>query len=331
MNRLRMPRTVLAASALALASTHEPAKEKLLIYPLPEAQILVVDEPSELEKQIGDVRRKVTGAYLDAHASVQGVVSRWIGVEHAVESRIKSLLDPTEEITPGLLYTTIATLSTSIVTRSRGLPTRLILPPTAFLVSLSYFLPKTSSNVSDYYEELEDRFAPTFGEKRRIGVAHSAMAVDRVKDSLAGAREGFGKGVGNGVDWVQGLTGLKIREALGWSEGVLHQTEIRTKEVGSAVGKLLEKDENLAKAFARDVKRETVERLKVGKEDIRKMLQTDESLVAELVEGVGKETVERVKVGKEEVVKLAETDKELVGKNAEEFKETTKAEAKKLV
>lgn len=41
--------------------------------------------PSELERQIGVARRAVTARYLDAQARVQGVVSRWIGVEQAVE------------------------------------------------------------------------------------------------------------------------------------------------------------------------------------------------------------------------------------------------------
>ena len=41
--------------------------------------------PSELERQIGQVRRAVTNTYLDAHGRVQDVVSRWIGVEQSVE------------------------------------------------------------------------------------------------------------------------------------------------------------------------------------------------------------------------------------------------------
>ena len=59
---------------------------QLSIYPSPQPEIILLDTPSELEKHIGNVRRTVTGVYTDAHARVQGVVSRWIGVEHAVES-----------------------------------------------------------------------------------------------------------------------------------------------------------------------------------------------------------------------------------------------------
>jgi len=59
---------------------------QLPIYPSPQPDVVLLDTPSELEKYIGSARRKVTGVYTDAHAHVQGVVSQWIGIEHAVES-----------------------------------------------------------------------------------------------------------------------------------------------------------------------------------------------------------------------------------------------------
>ena len=46
---------------------------------------MLQETPSELENQIGVARRAVTGVYLKAHQEVQGVVSKWIGVEQAVE------------------------------------------------------------------------------------------------------------------------------------------------------------------------------------------------------------------------------------------------------
>ena len=55
------------------------------IYPIAEPEIVLQETPSELESQIGNVRRVVTETYLDAHNRVQGVVSRWIGVEQSVE------------------------------------------------------------------------------------------------------------------------------------------------------------------------------------------------------------------------------------------------------
>ena len=65
---------------------------QLPIYPIQEPEIVLQETPSELERQIGVVRRSVTATYLDAYARVQELVSRWIGVEQSVErvSRIPS-------------------------------------------------------------------------------------------------------------------------------------------------------------------------------------------------------------------------------------------------
>ena len=59
--------------------------KQLPIYPIPEQEIVLQEVPSELERQIGKVRRTVTTTYLDAHSRVQEVVSQWIGVEQSVE------------------------------------------------------------------------------------------------------------------------------------------------------------------------------------------------------------------------------------------------------
>jgi organizing structure protein 2 len=44
-----------------------------------------VDAPSVLETQIGEARKAATGVARNVHARVHGAVSKWIGVEHAVE------------------------------------------------------------------------------------------------------------------------------------------------------------------------------------------------------------------------------------------------------
>jgi len=61
---------------------------KLSIYSIPTPEILLQDTPLPLERQIGAIRRKITGALRDTHSEVQGLVSRWIAVEHAIESAL---------------------------------------------------------------------------------------------------------------------------------------------------------------------------------------------------------------------------------------------------
>ncbi|KAH9948329.1 apolipo protein O-domain-containing protein, partial [Amylocystis lapponica] len=207
---------------------------QLPIYPAPEPEILLLETPSELEKQIRVARRAVTATYLDAHARVQHVVSRWIGVEQAVEHRLKSLVAPDEPLTPGILYVGVATLTGSVLARNRGLALRLLLPPALLALSLRQFLPKTAHNVAGYLGALEDHYAPGLAQKHEVAKAHSAMTVDRVKDATQSGREAVTAGVVGAVARLEQATGLKFREALGLghredrSTQVVHAAEHQT-------------------------------------------------------------------------------------------------------
>ncbi|KAH9852398.1 apolipo protein O-domain-containing protein [Lenzites betulinus] len=228
MLRVLSSRRVLSGAATAV-SVHE-ARDKLPIYPSPDAEVVLLETPSELEKQIGFGRRAVTTTYLDAHARLQGVISRWIGVEQAVESRVKSLVAHDEPLTPGILYVGVATLTGSVLARNR-LFWRLTLPPTLLILSLNHFLPKTTYNVSSYLTELEEKHFPAFAEKHEIAKQHSAMTWERVKDATHNGRETFSSGVAGLVGRVEEATGLKLRETLGWRDGAMQTAEARVREV----------------------------------------------------------------------------------------------------
>ncbi|KAF8636104.1 hypothetical protein AX17_003809 [Amanita inopinata Kibby_2008] len=206
-----------AAAAVGLSLDSDPSQkpEKLSIYPSPTSDILLFDTPSPLELQIGRVRRRVTGAVCDARDQVQQVVNRWIGVEHAVEGRVKSILSPNEQITQGLLYTGISTLTASIIARNRSLPTRLLLPPLFLLLSAHHFLPGTSSNLSSYLGSVEDAYFPRVAEKHDVARAHTRMTWERLREGTKEGREWVGRGMIGVVEKVQEVTGLKVGEVLG--------------------------------------------------------------------------------------------------------------------
>ncbi|KAG9217606.1 hypothetical protein CCMSSC00406_0010425 [Pleurotus cornucopiae] len=238
---LRPRRVALAVAtgfAISTPSSQEP--EKLPIYPLRTPDVLLVEESTPLEKHIGIARRAVTETYHDAYAQVQGVVSKWIGVEHAIEHRVKSIIAPDEPLTPALLYVGISTLTGSILARNRGLPTRVLLPPVFLLASLNHFLPKTSANLSGYLSALEETYFPTLAEKHAIANAHSRMTWERVKEGTQSGREGVMKGVEGAVEWVQGATGLKVKETLGWGETQAKKGESVVSEVIHAADKKVE-------------------------------------------------------------------------------------------
>ncbi|KAI9511966.1 apolipo protein O-domain-containing protein [Russula earlei] len=187
--------------------------EKLSIYPEPEREIVVVDTPSVLETQLGVARTAVTKAGREVHARVHGVVSKWIGVEHA--ERVKALVAPDEPLTPALLYVGVASLSGSILARNRAVFARILLPPTFFLLSFKYFLPNTAHNVSAYAGSLEEEHFPSLARKHAIAIAHSHMAWDRLREAGISGRDKVQDGLGSTVRKVQELTGLKVQDALG--------------------------------------------------------------------------------------------------------------------
>ncbi|OJA18202.1 hypothetical protein AZE42_08882 [Rhizopogon vesiculosus] len=205
-------------------STSNSGPMKLSIYPTPIPELVLLDTPSALEKRIGMVRREITGYYTGVHSQAQGIIDRWINIEEKVESRIKSFRDPTEPLNPGLLYTGISALTTSVITRSRGLPTRILLPPAALAGAFLYFLPRTTSRVGSYAEELEDRYVPRFGEIRRTSIAHSSIALERAKEGVAAGRESVNEGVKSIVESIEQGTGLKLK-AIGWAQEVKREAQ----------------------------------------------------------------------------------------------------------
>ncbi|KAG5727773.1 putative global transcription activator SNF2L1 [Termitomyces sp. T112] len=233
-SRLVPRRAVLAASVAASGVILHTPPEKLSIYSAPTPDVLLVEEPSALEREIGVVRRKVSEVLFDTHSQIQAVVSRWIGIEHAIENRVKSIISPNEPLTPGLLYVGVATLSGSILARNRTLATRLLLPPIFLFASAKHFFPQTTENFTSYLGSLEDTYFPTLAEKHVIANAHTQMAWERLKDASQNGREWVNRGAATAVDKIQEATGLKLNETLGWSQAGLKHFEAKASEVAKA-------------------------------------------------------------------------------------------------
>ncbi|KAJ2916378.1 hypothetical protein MD484_g4026, partial [Candolleomyces efflorescens] len=224
----RLPRRALLAGAVGVGVVDK--RDKLSIYSASTPDVLLVEETSPLEQQIGAARRQVQGAYSDAHAYLQGWISKWIGIEHAVEHRVKSIISPNESLTPGLLYVGVATLTGSILSRNRFILTRFILPPLFLVVSANQFLPQTTHNLSEYFGSLEDTYFPTLAQKHEIGKAHSAMGWEMLKESTRNARTQVNNTALTAVEKIQGATGLKIKETLGLG-GEVKKVEVKVADV----------------------------------------------------------------------------------------------------
>ncbi|KIM42039.1 hypothetical protein M413DRAFT_445219 [Hebeloma cylindrosporum] len=250
----RLPRrALLSASVAGTAVGLQDSKEKLSIYPSPTPEVLLVDSPLVLEKEIGLIRRHTQRAYSDAHAHVQGWVSRWIGVENAVENRVKSIVSPSESMTPGLLYVGIATLTGSILGRNRNILTRLLLPPIFLVVSANHFLPKSTGNLSDYLGSLEDTYFPELAQKHEVAKSHSQMTWQRIKDATRSGRDQVNRGAVVAVEKVQETTGLKLKETFRWHKSGLDKVVPAAK---AAAEQKVEEAEKKVEAKIEEVKPE---------------------------------------------------------------------------
>ncbi|KAF8576990.1 hypothetical protein K439DRAFT_1622441 [Ramaria rubella] len=209
------------------------------IYPQPEPELVLVETHSALEQQIAVTRRATNSVYQAARSRVQSIVDRWIGVEHAVERRVKSIIPTDEPLTPGALYVGVATLTASVLARNR-LFLRFSLPPALFILSLNHFLPKTSQNISSYLTSLERAHAPSLAD------AHEQLN-QNIFSTSAAARQGWINaqakatgGMERTVTELQDRTGLKLKETLGWGRGAAENVETEAEDVAKHVERKIE-------------------------------------------------------------------------------------------
>lgn len=148
--------------------------------------------------------------------------------------QVKDLIPKDEPMTPGLLYVGIATLTGSVLGRSRewetlnlnrdgtahthgifdagAAPIRVLLPPTALVLSLAYFLPKTFANVSDYTSSLEATYAPSLHSQRRELQQSLSKSLGAASNTYSSTKESLSQNVRWARKEVEHKTGLKVGE-----------------------------------------------------------------------------------------------------------------------
>jgi len=180
-------------SLCRLAPLLSPSLGLLSILSRTRPEIVLQQTPSELERQIGVARRALGTFTSRRHQEVQGVVSKWIGVEQAVErasldGRIShaSLTSwhfhgcfrsseehpcPGRTYDSGLLYVGVSALTGSIFARNRRYST-IRSSPDALASLIRSLPPKTYHNLSSYLGSLEDKYLPAVARNRYRQGAH---------------------------------------------------------------------------------------------------------------------------------------------------------------
>lgn len=113
--------TGLGALGASVWSSRVYAEERVgsPLYPSPPPTVTLVPVETELQKQVGSVRRSIEAGSIQGRGMLFAWVNRWINFEHTVEQRVKSLVPASEPVVPGLLYVGVATLAGSIYGRYR--------------------------------------------------------------------------------------------------------------------------------------------------------------------------------------------------------------------
>lgn len=114
-------------------------------------------------------------------------------------------------------------------------PIRWFVPPAMFAVSMKYFLPKTSENLCEYYEQKEHHYAPEFSDARRSQwekvQQHWYTGVDHLKMTGEKLRSWFSTGVQD----VQKSTGLQISSLLPQEAKTLPEKVATPKDAGKKI------------------------------------------------------------------------------------------------
>ncbi|CAG8578151.1 18464_t:CDS:10 [Rhizophagus irregularis] len=130
-----------------------PAKKKLSIYDEPKPDIILVESPTRLEKEIRQTRIQVIKAARDFEQQIHGVANKWIAIEQDTEK----IVAQDERLMPGALYISVAGLAGTIIARNRNVLLRIASPLFFTIASSYYFLPKTSHNILKKIQEYEQK------------------------------------------------------------------------------------------------------------------------------------------------------------------------------
>lgn len=158
-----------------LHSTPVPRKspvKHLPAYDTPEPPVyLVAEEPSDLQRHIGYLRRGLNDRLIQADGLARDAVGKVVEFEHDVERNVRKILPSrdapiaagavrqtpgrlapvaqSEPLLPNALYVAVAGMTGSILARRRNILVRFTLPVALFYGSARYLLPQTTRNLGD--------------------------------------------------------------------------------------------------------------------------------------------------------------------------------------
>ncbi|KAI9351120.1 apolipo protein O-domain-containing protein [Zopfochytrium polystomum] len=175
--------------------------QKPSIYDDAEDELVVVDQPTELELALRRTRHAVSAQFASTRAALQKTTDSWISFERRLRTFTGRYAVSNEPFLPGTLYVTLSLFAGSILAKNRSAVTRVLAPAAFTVAAFAYWYPETSRNLA----VLSWRDA-----------AQAGWVPEKVpgSDAVAGAVKAVGDGAGAVEGWV-GDTVKKVREITG--------------------------------------------------------------------------------------------------------------------
>ncbi|KAI9498845.1 apolipo protein O-domain-containing protein [Zychaea mexicana] len=139
-------------------AAEETKKSKLSIYDEPQAEVVIVEEPTKLEEHVAYAEKYANERVEEGKTHVNKLHGEWKQFEQCVKNTVKETIAKDEEILPNALYIGVAALAGTILARNRNIVIRFA-TSTALAVGAShYLLPKTTQNVCVQLEKVERKY-----------------------------------------------------------------------------------------------------------------------------------------------------------------------------
>ncbi|KAI8981445.1 apolipo protein O-domain-containing protein [Pilobolus umbonatus] len=183
--------TVYASSMTTAYAEEKRSKsvyQKLSIYDEPEPKVVIVEAPTKLEEQVFIVQKYANETVEEGKSYVNSWVQKYEELENKVTSTINNTIDKNEEVFPNILYVGVAALAGTIIARNRNVVLR-FLTSTALATGASYYLlPKTTQNVFQHLEKLENQYPPIKSAHQTVNhtVNDVCQQVDSTLSHLSG-------------------------------------------------------------------------------------------------------------------------------------------------
>ncbi|KAG7194659.1 uncharacterized protein KQ657_004335 [Scheffersomyces spartinae] len=167
---------------------------------------------SGLESIFKSIRANISAWYQSSQQVVDEQLNNYYTTERNVTNTVSGWHDNSEDLLPNSIYVMIGTLTGNIAARQRGPLAKLTFPIIFGLVSFKFFLPKTFSNTTGWFQQLERAKLPELAHQQDLAMAKADAAITGLEQSAEASNKYVKDTVVSLRKSIADITGLNIDE-----------------------------------------------------------------------------------------------------------------------